>query len=110
MTSSLLFAFAYASAFPSFSQWAAQYNRNYDSTELAAREFIYNNNVARIAAHNIAGHSWNMSVNAFADLTADEFRNQYVAGGYVGRQWLYSAGPRPVIQWWPGPVRNPNGS
>jgi len=85
MSSSLLFAFAYASAFPSFSQWAAQYNRNYDSTELAARAFIYNNNVARIAAHNVAGHSWNMSVNAFADLTADEFRNQYVAGGYVGR-------------------------
>ena len=44
------------------------------------RAKIYNDNVAKISAHNAKGKAWYMAVNDFADLTHEEFNARYVGG------------------------------
>lgn len=44
-----------------------------DSTEKAHRFQIFTANVKFIEAFNRAGHSYNLSINAFSDLTNEEF-------------------------------------
>jgi hypothetical protein len=44
------------------------------------RSAIFAANVAKIDAHNKAGHAWRMGVNAFADLTGEEFKARYTGG------------------------------
>jgi len=73
------------SSYPTFQHWADRYNRSYAPTERDYRESVYNDNVARIQEHNFGANTWTMSVNRFADLTADEFAAAYITGGYVGR-------------------------
>jgi C1A family cysteine protease len=64
--------------FPTFAAWAALYGKAYNGdAEYAVREQIYNENVATIEAHNAENLTWTMAVNAFADLTGDEFVAQY---------------------------------
>ncbi len=45
---------------------------------------IYEANLARVEAHNAAGHSWTMAMNEFGDLTPQEFAHGRI-GGYVPR-------------------------
>ena len=59
---------------PSFDEWALQHGKSYEPTERDYRETVYVNNVEKINAHNAGNSSWTMSVNKFADLTADEFK------------------------------------
>jgi len=71
-----------ASASP-FADWAATFNRTYNSvSEAEYREYVWHSNLIKVEAHNAAGHSWTMAMNKFADLTADEFSHQYITGGY----------------------------
>jgi len=63
--------------FPTFAAWAALYGKSYNGDESTVREQIYNDNVAKIEAHNAKQLSYSMDVNAFADLTEDEFVAQY---------------------------------
>jgi len=67
--------------FPTFTAWAALYNKVYDGEEAVNREAIYNANVATYAAHNEdASQTFTMDVNQFSDLTNDEFRATYASG------------------------------
>jgi len=70
-----------------FLNWASQYNKTYSNvTEQAYRESIFNANVRKINEHNSNGtYTWTMGLNQFADLTGEEFKQQYVTGGYMGR-------------------------
>ena len=66
-----------------FSNWTASYNRTYNSvSEAEYREYVWHSNYMKVTAHNAAGYSWTMGMNKFADLTADEFAEQYITGGY----------------------------
>ena len=65
---------------PSFTEWADMYGKTYQPTEMDYRMTIYAQNLAKIDAHNAANYSWTMSVNKFADLTADEFAAMYIGG------------------------------
>ncbi len=56
-----------------FSQWLFDHGKFYSTNEYNYRLSVFSENVERIAAHNAAGHSWNMSVNRFADMTPEEF-------------------------------------
>ncbi len=47
---------------------------------LSRAQSIFAANVAKIAAHNAAGHSWSMAVNKFADMTEGEFKALYASG------------------------------
>lgn len=68
----------------SFSNWTAEYNKSYASpSEYAYRRAIFNYNLQIINDHNEYGNAtWSMGLNQFADLTGDEFKHQYVTGGY----------------------------
>lgn len=70
---------------PSFNEFEALYDRHYEPTERDYRMTVYYDNVLRILQHNDGDESWTMDVNQFADLTADEFHELYVGGGYVAR-------------------------
>lgn len=57
-----------------YDQWIANFRRVFkDSTEKAHRFQIFTANVKFIEAFNRAGHSYNLSINAFAYLTNEEF-------------------------------------
>jgi cathepsin L len=65
----------------SFASWANKNGKKYATKEeLVLRRSIFAANVAKINKHNAEGHSWSMSVNKFADLTADEFKSMYASG------------------------------
>lgn len=77
---SLLSSFALSSAHPSFFEWADLHSKSYASVEeQTIRKSIYDANVAKVIAHNLGNHSWTMGINKFADLTAQEFKNQYAS-------------------------------
>jgi len=60
-----------------FSDFINTYNKNYSKDEIVTRFDIFKNNLKKIEDHNSQGHSWNMTVNKFADLTSDEFKYKY---------------------------------
>jgi KDEL-tailed cysteine endopeptidase len=62
-----------------FTLYQAQFNKNYSSYELYDRFIIFNQNVELITVHNADPcATFNMSINKFTDLTADEFKEKYV--------------------------------
>jgi KDEL-tailed cysteine endopeptidase len=89
---------------PSFDEWALQHGKSYEPTERDYRETVYVNNVEKINAHNAGNSSWTMSVNKFADLTADEFKTlvsspmprKYKALRNFGRIYNTTANPTSV--------------
>jgi hypothetical protein len=78
----LCFALAAASPLPSFEEWANSRGRSYSAEEFALRRSIFAANAATIEAHNALNASWTMGVNAFSDLSAEEFKARFT-GGYV---------------------------
>jgi len=60
---------------PSFNNWAKFYKKVYEPTERDYRTTVFYDNLEYIYEHNTAPNSWTMTVNKFADLTPDEFRN-----------------------------------
>jgi C1A family cysteine protease len=91
-----LTAYAFAcSTQPSFNEWAEQYGKRYEPTERDYRISVYEENVAKIEAHNAKSLSWTMDVNQFADLTADEFKARFTGGVRVPKRALrrQSEGP-----------------
>lgn len=80
---------------PSFHEWSLMYGKSYDPTERDYREFVYNNNVLKIAEHNAGNHTWTMDINEFADLTSDEFSFLYTGliPSIPKTRSLRSAGP-----------------
>jgi len=63
----------------SFSAWKLKFNKNYLSAEEeSSREAIFNKNLAYINAHNAQGHSYELGMNQFGDLTNAEFQAIYL--------------------------------
>ncbi len=75
----LLALVAVALAHPTFSQYKAQYRKNYSVVEEKLRAFIYQSNIELIEAHNAEGHSYTLGVNEYADMLHTEFRTLYLA-------------------------------
>ena len=73
-----------------FSDFIRQHNKQYSDDELITRFSIFKDNVIKIEQHNSENHSWKMEVNKFADLTADEFRSQYISGLYRNNLFRYN--------------------
>ena len=61
-----------------FNDFTQRFNKNYSMEEYDLRYDIFRNNLARIQEHNRGNHSWQMGVNAFTDLTTEEFRMRYL--------------------------------
>ena len=60
-----------------FSQFIKEHDKQYSDDELISRFNIFKDNIQRIESHNQENHEWKMSVNKFADLTSDEFKQYY---------------------------------
>merc|ERR1711976_1006674 len=66
---------------PTFAAWAATFGKTYNGDEFAAREAIYNANVAKYEAHNAdETQTFTMGVNEFTDLTLEEFQALNIRG------------------------------
>ena len=77
-----------------FWNWAHAHGRNYSSMfEVEYRQKVWETNYAKVEAHNAMGHSWTMGMNKFADLTSEEFRHQYISGGFQEYQAITSRFP-----------------
>ncbi len=79
---------------PSFNEWADMHGKSYTPTERDYRISVYEENVAKINAHNEKNLSWTMGINQFADLTAEEFKARFTGGMKAPkRKSLRAVGP-----------------
>jgi cathepsin L len=63
----------------SWTAWKAKYQKNYLSAEEdAVRKAIFTKNVAYINKHNAEGHSYELGMNQFGDLTNAEYQSRYL--------------------------------
>lgn len=61
----------------SFDEWLIKFEKTeyaFDAAKMAERRAIYENTVAEINEHNAKNQSWQMGVNAYSDLTWEEFK------------------------------------
>ena len=59
-----------------FQDFVGKYNKNYlTKEEFAARQAIFDANVARIAAHDAVGSGYTLGINKFADMSEAEFNS-----------------------------------
>ena len=74
-------------------QWMAKYGRNYaDDVEKERRFKIFKDNVEFIEKFNNEGnHTYNLSVNAFADLTDEEFLASHTGYKKISTQPILSS-------------------
>lgn len=77
-----------------FTNFQKRFNKAYSTFhELETRFNIFKTNLAQIITHNLdQSQTFKMGVNQFTDLTADEFRGQYVRGGLSSKLRTYSYG------------------
>lgn len=65
----------------SFEVWRLEHGKKYSSVEeYLFRAKIFENNLQKITTHNQGSAKWSMGVNAFADMTTEEFKARYVGG------------------------------
>jgi len=64
-----------------FEQFKARHGKSYaNGKEEQARFKIFQDNLLKIEKHNKEGHSWQLGVTKFADLTKEEFVETYARG------------------------------
>ena len=62
-----------------FNEFKAKFQKNYASTgEELNRLRIFSDNVEEIERHNARGSSYTKGINAFTDLTAEEFKETFL--------------------------------
>jgi len=71
-----------------FSKWVAQHNKKYTHENFFHRYTVFKHNMDRIVAHNKKGASYTMAMNAFGDMTGEEFKATHT--GYNWRNRDYS--------------------
>jgi len=62
----------------SWTAWKLKYQKNYLGAEETMRQAIFNQNLAYIQKHNSQGHSFELGMNQFGDLTNAEFQAIYL--------------------------------
>jgi hypothetical protein len=80
-----------------FSKWIAQHNKKYNHENFFYRYTVFKRNMDHITVHNKGKHSYTLGMNAFGDLTPEEFKATY-ASGYkrIDNSYLRSKnGPAP---------------
>jgi cathepsin L len=62
----------------SWTAWKLKYQKSYLGAEESTRQAIFNENLAYITKHNSEGHSYELGMNQFGDLTNAEFQATYL--------------------------------
>merc|ERR1712236_107482 len=64
-----------------FQSFKAKHGKTYGSSKEETTRFaIFKENLEKIEKHNQEGHSWQLGVTKFADLTQEEFTKTYASG------------------------------
>jgi C1A family cysteine protease len=66
-----------------FEAWLQQNNKAYSGLEFGRRLAIFSDNAALVEKHNNEGHSWELGLNEFADLTHEEFLATYLQPAFA---------------------------
>ncbi|KAJ7417608.1 Bloom syndrome protein [Pitangus sulphuratus] len=88
-----------------FKAWMQQFERRYSPDEYPRRLRIFADNKRLIDEHNAGNHSYQMGLNQFSDMTAEEFRKMYLWNepqncSATKGNFMRSSGPRPdAIDW-----------
>eukprot|EP01105_Mastigella_eilhardi_P008695 TRINITY_DN2098_c0_g2_i2.p1 TRINITY_DN2098_c0_g2~~TRINITY_DN2098_c0_g2_i2.p1 ORF type:complete len:320 (-),score=121.59 TRINITY_DN2098_c0_g2_i2:109-1068(-) len=82
-----------------FAEWRAQYNKFYQADELATRLRVFTDNAKLVERHNAEGHSWELGLNQFADMTNEEFAQQWLAPARNVSAGTYAAGTVSDVDW-----------
>jgi len=61
-----------------FDQWKSEHGKNYVGGEHDARLGIFRENAQIVEQHNAGNNTWAMSLNEYADLSAEEFNDFYL--------------------------------
>jgi C1A family cysteine protease len=64
----------------SWADWKSEFGMAFNGEEDAARQAVFENNVALIESENAKGNKYTLGVNQFAHLTIEEFKAQYTGG------------------------------
>lgn len=73
-----------------FDQYLVDFDKSYEASELVMREALFNEQLARVRAHNVdAAQSYKQGVNKFSDMTLEEFAM------FKGAK--RTAGPSPIL-------------
>merc|ERR1711970_843059 len=96
-----------------FQSFKAKHGKTYGSSKEETTRFaIFKENLEKIEKHNQEGHSWQLGLTKFADLTQEEFTKTYASGRINSR--LVSSNARNVnlpsrkdirLEDLPGPLR-----
>merc|ERR1711936_821077 len=91
----LLVATCLADPWSEFQNFKAKHGKTYGSSKEETMRFaIFKENLEKIEKHNQEGHSWQLGVTKFADLTKEEFSKTYASGRLNSR--LVSSNARNV--------------
>jgi hypothetical protein len=63
-----------------FVNYIERFDKTYSHEEFFNRYNVFKSWVDTIAAHNAGNNTWTMAINQFSDLTAEEFKAQYLSG------------------------------
>jgi len=91
----LLVSTSLADPWSEFQNFKAKHGKTYGSSKEETMRFaIFKENLEKIEKHNQGGHSWQLGVTKFADLTKEEFSKTYASGRLNSR--LVSSNARNV--------------
>merc|ERR1712002_1248037 len=77
----LLVSTSLADPWSEFQNFKANHGKTYGSSKEETMRFaIFKENLEKIEKHNQEGHSWQLGVTKFADLTKEEFSKTYASG------------------------------
>ncbi len=80
----LIATLIYKGFFPTFESWYRTNEKSYTSLdEYSQRAWIYHGNLELIHNHNQGNYTWNMRVNSFADLTAEEYSEYSINNTWI---------------------------
>jgi len=82
-----------------FGKWMQQYNKQYSHDTFFYRYTVFKQNMDKIFLANKQEHSYTLGMNAFGDMTHEEFKNTKLGYKHIKRDYIVSKnGPAPVKQ------------
>merc|ERR1719473_106789 len=88
------------SANSDFENYQSNFGKRYGSEESIMRQAIYNQNVAKIAAHNAdETQTYKMGINQFTDMTQEEFESVMLMPAYTTEEGVVDSEMVGDVDW-----------
>jgi cathepsin L len=71
-----------------FVSYIENFDKTYSHEEFFARFAVFKSWVDTVRGHNAGNHTWTMAINQFSDLTAEEFKTQYLSSLLLPADWV----------------------